>query len=155
MKTRKSPQNQPVKLMNVADIKRRRTGHLLVHFTGPQWKIATGKLRTERFDSATHGKLPGVDFSFVGPSSSDMGVITFPDPCGNGCVKSSYPDDGFGRCDCPPRTGGSKRILQRPGCNVVVVGRVIRCEGTDCHGSCRVVAVMTTPRTGRLVCRCS
>jgi hypothetical protein len=117
---------------------------------------------------ATTDELPGRGVAFVpvGPERPDLGTLVLPDPCGNGCVKKTWPrEDGLGRCDCgkpnvpTPGPGDAGAPQNTRGCKVVLVGGKFKCIGIGCGRNCKpelhLFNLASRLMFGVVVCHCT
>jgi hypothetical protein len=166
-KSKQTSAASDVTMVGVADLKGPRTGHLIIHFSGKQWQKATSRLKRVQLDPAKD-KPPqgGVAFVPVGPDRPDLGTVVLPDPCGNGCVKKTWPrEDGLGRCDCgkpgipTPSAGDGGAPQNTRGCTVVLVGGTFKCVGVGCGRNCKPEVHQfnfgSRILLGFVVCRCT
>ena len=129
---KKKPQNP--KLINIADIKRKRTGLFFVHMTGAQWKKSIGKTRIEDFDPVKHKNFEGSIGIPLGPDNPDIdGLVIIPAPCDEICPRSYSEEMPQGPCDCPPDID-----FPHPdrSCGMIMRNGVWTCQGSCSHGTC-------------------
>jgi hypothetical protein len=167
MNTRKGVKSErSITLVNIDELKDPRTGHLIIHFDGKQWKKATSKFKRANLVLGKD-KLPARSVAFVpvAPNRPDEDVFVLADRCGNGCVKQTWPEeDGLGRCDCSPKipmpSAGDQGAPQNlRGCSVVLRQGSFRCIGIGCGSNCRpelrFIKSGSRVLVGYVVCVCS